>query len=260
MKLNKLIKYLEKKFSYKLAGKWDHPGFQIFTKNQISLDSEINKVMVCLDLTVQGVEVAIKDQVDLIITRHPFVFNELADERNNPAKNEMFKKLKKANILVYSIHSNYDASVNQGLAKILAKRFDVKKTTRLGPEKECLKVVLRKEINHAELVEKLRTLLPIEKVDCAKDLELKSKLQEFYITTGSGASSMVAQALVNKTFITGEVKWNEWAYANDNKINLIGVGHYMENYFVDDISEKLSALDQTLKIIKFDTTNLFKQI
>ncbi|AUF83613.1 dinuclear metal center protein, YbgI family [Mesoplasma syrphidae] len=260
MKLNKIIKYLEKKFPSKLAGKWDRPGFQIYTKKQILLDRDINKLFICLDLTIQGVEKAIKNNVDLIITRHPFVFNELKEEQSNPAKMLMFKKLKSADILIYSIHSNYDASINQGIQKQLDKEFQIKKIDRVGMEKECLKIILKKEISHLELINKIQKLFSCQAIDYSKKLNLESHTKEYYLTTGSGGSSMISQAFTNKTFVTGEIKWNEWVYANDNNVNLIGIGHYMENYFVDDIYEKLAALDQTLEIIKFDTTNLFKQI
>ena len=78
MKLLSIIKYLEKKFPLKLMSEWDKSGLQILkAKSKIDPFREIKNILVCLDLTKSALTTAIENNVHLIITRHPFIFEDL---------------------------------------------------------------------------------------------------------------------------------------------------------------------------------------
>ncbi len=53
----------------KLAEKWDNVGLMLGDNN-----SNVNKILVCLDVTTKVVEEAVENNVDLIVSHHPLIF------------------------------------------------------------------------------------------------------------------------------------------------------------------------------------------
>jgi putative NIF3 family GTP cyclohydrolase 1 type 2 len=69
---------------------------------------------------------------------------------------------------------------------------------------------------------------------------------------------MKEHGLKNCTYVTGEAKWSDFIYAKENGINLIIVGHYMENYFIDDIQTKITkTFGEELDCFSFDIKNMW---
>lgn len=252
MKLHKIIKYLEKKFPNNKACDWDSVGFQQFNKKVIDFDKDISNILVTLDLNKVVFDEIKSNNIELIITRHPFIFNELTKEKDNPFKKELIKFLTKQNIYVYSIHTNYDICAYQCFIDELNKTFNIKKAKFPLLHKEYLDVSLTKELSVKELVDKLKVTFNTRTIDVNTELENQNKISSFLINQGSGASVMISKQIANTIFITGEAKWSDWIYANDNNVTLIVVGHYMENYFINDLSNKLTNNFKDLKIKKVD--------
>ncbi|AEM68708.1 Nif3-like dinuclear metal center hexameric protein [Mycoplasma putrefaciens] len=257
MQLVNIISYLDKKFSPKKAGSWDNSGLQVFSKKTFQPDFEVNKILVCLDLTNSCLDYAIQHKVNLIISRHPFIFNELAKEKTNPIKKEMIKKLVKHQIVVFAIHSNYDASIYQSLTDLINQIQEVKKFKKFGNDHESNSFLFKNELKIVDLINKLAEIFNCDLIRFNCKLDLDQKTKRVYLTTGSGASTMIDQSLKDCVFITGEVKWNEWIYANDNHVSLIEIGHYMENYFVDDLKNKLDNKFNQLEVLTYDVKNQF---
>ena len=53
----------------KLAEKWDNVGLMLGSYN-----NNVNKVLVCLDVTTKVVREAIDNNIDLIVSHHPLIF------------------------------------------------------------------------------------------------------------------------------------------------------------------------------------------
>ncbi|ATZ17948.1 Nif3-like dinuclear metal center hexameric protein [Mesoplasma melaleucae] len=252
MKLNKIVKYLEKKFPTNKAYDWDSVGFQQFNKKVIDFDKEISNVLITMDLTKLALDEIKKNNIELIITRHPFIFNELTKELENPFKKDLIKFLTKENILVYSIHTNYDICAYQSFIDQLNTALNIKKAKFPLMHKEYLDVTLAKELSINDLINKLKVMFNTKTIEINSELINQNKISNFLINQGSGASAMFSKQLSNIVFITGEAKWSDWIYANDNNVTLIVVGHYMENYFINDLASSLSNNFKDLKIEKVD--------
>ncbi|ATZ16380.1 dinuclear metal center YbgI/SA1388 family protein [Entomoplasma freundtii] len=234
MELVKILKYLDKKFPQKLMAKWDHSGLQNFQiKTHPNLDQPIEKVLVCLDLTKEIAKIAVKNNINLIITRHPFIFTDLKNENLNPSKKKIIKDLIDHNILVFSIHTNYDASPHNLLITMLEEAFPTRQIKNFGLEKEGYEVKLKQAITpkffRENIVKIFPTLKPLTNQVLAKRVE---PIKEFLVVTGSGGDTLVNKQLTDVVFVTGDLKWHEWLYAQDNQVAILALGHEMENYFV----------------------------
>lgn len=260
MELIKIIKYLDKKFNPKLAAEWDFVGFpNLSNKHNLNLDIDINNVLICLDVTKVVVEQAIKNNIQLIISRHPFIFGELEIEKLNPAKKNMIKQLLQHNISLYSIHTNYDSSPNQAIKDLIEQQLLLKSVHKVGNDKESFHFKLKKPLKSEEFKNKMIKIFCVANIIESINWDNNQSIGEFYLTSGSGGSSMIEQRLENTFFITGEMKWNEWIYALDNNVPTLCLGHYMENYFVSDLTNKLKNAFSELSILEFDIKDQFRK-
>ncbi len=64
-----IINILEKKFPKINAEEWDNVGLLVG-----DYDKEVKKIQFSIDASLEVIENAIKEKVDMIITHHPFIF------------------------------------------------------------------------------------------------------------------------------------------------------------------------------------------
>lgn len=103
MKLNDLIKKIENKYPLNLAYDWDNVGLIVG-----DFDSDIKKVLVTLEANEKVINEAIENNVDLIVTHHPFIFKKMKKINTRDLKGKLIHKLIKNNINLYSMHTNFD--------------------------------------------------------------------------------------------------------------------------------------------------------
>lgn len=103
MKLNDLIKRIEKKYPLNLAYDWDNVGLLVG-----DFDSEVKKILVALEANEKVIDEAIEKNVDLIVTHHPFIFRKMNKINTRDLKGRLIHKLIKNNISLYSMHTNFD--------------------------------------------------------------------------------------------------------------------------------------------------------
>lgn len=147
MKLKPLIAEIERIAPPFLMEGYDNAGLLIG-----SPDAEIEKAVICLDVTEEVLEEAIREGYDLVISHHPLIFKGL--KRLN-AKNDMERMVIKAvknDINIYAVHTNID-NVRNGVNGILGEKLGLINTRILLPKKGILKkLVTFCPVNEAEKV------------------------------------------------------------------------------------------------------------
>ena len=94
--------HLNKLADVKLAEKWDNVGLMLGSYN-----NNVNKVLVCLDVTTKVVREAIDNNVDLIVSHHPLIFKPLKSlDFTDDFKSNIIRDLIKTDISVLSCHTN----------------------------------------------------------------------------------------------------------------------------------------------------------
>ncbi len=95
----------------------DKIGLQLGT-----LHKDIKKVMVALDVTIEVVEEAIREQADLIIAHHAIIYRPLSRINTDTAEGRLYEMLIKHDIAVYIAHTNLDVTeggINDMMATLL---------------------------------------------------------------------------------------------------------------------------------------------
>ncbi|WP_026689220.1 Nif3-like dinuclear metal center hexameric protein [Alteribacter aurantiacus] len=100
----------------------DKVGLQIGTLNK-----NVNKVMVALDVIEPVVDEAIEQGVDLIIAHHPIIFKPIKALRTDQVYGRTVEKLIKHDIAVYAAHTNLDVAPG-GVNDLMAKALGLEET------------------------------------------------------------------------------------------------------------------------------------
>jgi len=127
MKIKDLTAYLERIAPLELQESYDNSGLLIGTRN-----TEINKVLITLDITDEVVDEAIAEKCELIIAHHPLIFKGIKRLNRNSLTERLLVKLIKADISVYAIHTNLD-NVKPGVNEILSENLGLKNKSILAP-------------------------------------------------------------------------------------------------------------------------------
>jgi len=119
-KCSRVIDFFEQLAPRELTEYWDNTGLLVGNRH-----ANVNRILVCLDVTSASVNEAIAKKADLIVTHHPVIFKELKSLNEDDTKGKLLYSLVKNGIGVYSAHTNLDyadAGVNTQLTLTLGIR------------------------------------------------------------------------------------------------------------------------------------------
>ncbi|TCS83712.1 Nif3-like dinuclear metal center hexameric protein [Tepidibacillus fermentans] len=140
-----LIEQLAPKY---LAVEGDRIGLQVGT-----LQKEIKKVMLTLDVLENVVDEAIEQQIDFIISHHASIYRPLKHLRTDLPQGRIYQKLLKHDIAVYTAHTNLDVALG-GVNDALAKRIGIQATEFLQEvyQQKLKKIVVYVPESHQQVV------------------------------------------------------------------------------------------------------------
>ena len=119
MRLKDIAGELQTIYNPKLAEDWDNVGLLVGNEN-----TDINTILLCLDITEEVVDRAVKENADLIISHHPFIFSGLKKITSETVHGRKILKLIENKIAVYSGHTNVDFGIN-GLNDYIFYKLDL---------------------------------------------------------------------------------------------------------------------------------------
>lgn len=255
MKVQEIINLLEKNFPITDACQWDNTGWQIKAKNS---DLLVTNILVALDISNQVVETAIKNKANLIICHHPFFFDiQIDDLKEDNWKYYIYQKLVENNINIYVMHTNFDKNIN-GLNMNMAKDLKFQEIQYFDNEQLAVTGSYNNEVL-TSIIKNIKNYFGYEKVQVISN-NLEAKINQVILSAGAGGSlvhDLADYSLIkepNILFITGEMKWHQQVEAIDKNINVMIVGHSMEEKFIDYITVFLKSqieIKDNIKIKKY---------
>jgi len=149
MRINKIIDELEELAPMALQESYDNSGLLIGNP-----ENEVEKALICLDLTPAVLDEAIEGKYGLIISHHPVIFSGM---KRLTGRNEVEKIVMKAikhDIGVYAIHTNLD-NVKNGVNDMLCRKLGIEDPRILRPlAGQLSKLVTFCPLDHADQVRK----------------------------------------------------------------------------------------------------------
>ncbi len=221
MKIGAVEKYLDSKIPFSTASSWDNVGLLVGSR-----EPEVTGVMLALDVTVGVVEEAVKNGCNLIVSHHPIIFHAIKSVVDSGEEQGVICALLKHGISAICIHTPLDFCEN-GTNDALAKAAGLQDPEMCCEDKNGLffgRIGAVKEKTLTDLVTRIKSVLSAPIVLYH---ERQNSTGRVAVIAGSGGSEILAvKAAGADTLITGEVKHDHYALAENAGINLVVVGHY----------------------------------
>ncbi|QJG67075.1 Nif3-like dinuclear metal center hexameric protein [Mycoplasma phocoenae] len=231
---------IKKFFPIENAEKWDPIGFS----KKPHWKTKINHVLFCLDITEKVVEFAIKNDCNLIISHHPFIFDKLEkDLENFPYKNNIWNKLNNNKIYSFSLHTSVD-NTNNFSAKSISKKLGFLNNIDESYNKKfnTSSVLIKKEFTLLKLLKILNeNQLDIIQTNI-QNFDSLDKYKSLILFSGSGPCKEIVQAKkYADLFVTCDVKWSDWIAYDQENINVIQISHFSEHFVVNELKEIIQS-------------------
>lgn len=249
-----ILESLDLEYKFNIQEKWDNSGFQFG-----NLLDEVKSIVLTMDISINSIHYAIKNNANLIISHHPMFFEKIQKIEKDDGIYKKLKLLFENNINVISIHTPLDLHIN-GVSKALSEICMLKDERFLVENNYDSGYGYFGKIKKSSLGEYLSEL---SNFDFFKTMiyygNEEDIIEKVGVIGGSGAFSIKNAIDRNlDLLITGDLKYHDVQYALENGLNLIDLGHYESeilglNKLLDFLKNKY---DLNILVYNF---NLFKR-
>lgn len=241
-----IIKIMETHYPLACQEEWDHCGLQAG-----SAKTEVKKVMIGLDADIETLQEAIEADCQMLITHHPFLFNELTLDTSTPVGKFIDLALTH-HIVVYSAHTSLDKiSMNYWLMDALGC-LNVEDADESNIVK---KGVLPDTMGLYEFLDYVKKAFHLSSLRYAGNLK---QISTVAICGGSGGDMIDEVAPQVDAYITGDLKYHSGHKALDHDMVLVDVGHHVEVIMVHQL-KKLLSKEIDCEIVEASSPDYFKE-
>ncbi len=229
---------------------WDHVGLQCGRESK-----QVRTVLVALDPFEDVADEAAEQGADLILTHHPLIFNPLYALTDSTAIGRTISTLVRHDIAAFHAHTNLDIApegVNHCLAKTLGLEniavIDPLETDRTGAVWGLMRRGTTQEQALEDFLPKVKQALQAPGLRYASGGK-----RVHHVAVGGGACGEEWPAALRAgcdTFITSDVRYNDFWDARDAGLNIIDAGHfYTENPVCTYLREIISAAFPEVNVV-----------
>lgn len=233
-----------------LSEDWDNDGVMLCKDGQ----SEVQKVLVMLEVTPDGAAAAVHGGYDLIVTHHPLIFRPLASLTGDVYA--LLEMLMRGGISVLSYHTRLDAA-DGGVNDTAARLLDLRDVEPFGGENgRAGRVgVLPQPLEPLAFADLLKRTFGCEGIRATLCGDNDRKISRVAFVGGAGKSFFrEAYAAHADAFVTGEGAHNTHLDCRTLGMCLFDCGHYFtENCVCYRIRELLkNAFGEELAVAVYD--------
>ncbi|WP_405098630.1 Nif3-like dinuclear metal center hexameric protein [Oceanobacillus sp. FSL H7-0719] len=248
MRLEQFERYIQTLFNQELLEEFEDDYGFTYTSN-----SSISTIGYATNLSIETIEKAAENDVDLMITHHDawdFIYG---------LREECIKKLEEYNISHFWIHGPLDFiefGTCTSLMNVIGIDCVIKYSVFDNGEKPGVGG-FNKAVDFYVLVQRLRDTLE-EPVRFWKNNN--KQVKKIGVLTGAGHSTDYIKMAVDDgcdTYITGEATLYTIQYAQFAGINLLAGSHtFTEIFGVESLANKIQELNQDIKIVKLKESHV----
>ena len=219
---------------------WDNVGLLCGSRN-----TPVTKVLVALDPFETVCQEAFDEGAQLILTHHPLIFRAPNAVTDDTALGRSILFLAKHGISAINAHTNLDCAPG-GVNDVLAHTLELEDIRVIAPDGVnedgipygLLRCGTIQEQSMEEFLEHVKTRLGSAGL---RYVNSKKPVRQVAVGGGSCAGAMLDALRAGcDTFVTSDIKYNQFWDAQDLGLNLIDAGHYhTENPVVAVLADKL---------------------
>ena len=240
--VNDILNFLETLAPRSMKMDWDNVGLLCGSKKQ-----EVTKILVALDPFEGVCQEAADWGADLIVTHHPLIFQALKSVTDETSIGRSIQLLCRKNISAINAHTNLDCApggVNDRLAAALGlSRIEVIDPMGVDEAGSAWGLLRKGTVEEQTLSQFLPTVKSALGCEGLRYVDGGKPVRTVAVGGGACASELMdAVAAGCDTFVTSDVKYNQFWDARELGVNLIDAGHFhTENPVVAVLAEKIAA-------------------
>lgn len=238
-----IYRFMDRIASFHTQEDFDNAGFLVGRGGR-----EVKKVLVALDVTLEVVEEARDMGAELIVAHHPVIFNPVRSVTDETLTGRVLLELTENKIAAICAHTNLDAAhggVNGCLARAL-ELSEIGQLCQAGVDEKGRPYGIGRTgtahrpglsaAQYAAFVKEKLGSACVRYVDGGKPVEK--------VAVGGGAcGSMLEDAVAQgcDTFVTADLKYNQFLDARALGLNLLDAGHFpTENVVCAPLARRLA--------------------
>lgn len=232
------------------AESWDNVGLLCGRENQ-----PVRRILVALDPFLHVCQEAYEVGADLLVTHHPLIFLPAKSITDRDATGQSILFLARHGISAINAHTNLDQAVggvNDRLSEVLGiKNAEVLHpcgTDQQGRSWGLLRAGYVTETDLEAFAARVK-----ERLDCPGLRYISGGKKVHRVAVGGGACGDELQAVADAgcdTFVTSDIKYNQFWTARDLGLNLIDAGHFeTENPICEVLAAYLQEAFPDVEII-----------
>ena len=258
--VNDILLFLESLAPNSMKMDWDNVGLLCGSKSK-----EVRKILVALDPFESVCKEAVQLDADLLITHHPLIFQPVKAITDDTSIGRAILTLIQNGISTINAHTNLDCAPG-GVNDVLAQKLGLQGISVIAPsgvdeEGRPWGLLRQGSAETQSLIQFLghaKTALNCEGLKYVDGGKPVSK-----VAVGGGACAGEFRDAINAgcdTFVTADVKYNQFWDARELGLNLIDAGHFhTENPVCGILAEKLrSAFPEVSVILSENHTDCAK--
>ena len=217
---------------------WDNVGLLCGSRN-----TQVTKILVALDPFEHVCQEASDWGAELIVTHHPLIFQALKSITDDTSIGRGIMTLIRSGISAVNAHTNLDCTPG-GVNDILAKTLELTNVEIINPQGDPAYGLLRcGEVTEQPLETFLSTVKAALGCEGLRYVDGGKPVRKVAVGGGSCAGEMMdAVGAGCDTFVTADIKYNQFWDAKELGLNLIDAGHFCtENPVVAVLAEKIAA-------------------
>ncbi len=249
MNTGTVISKLAQEYPLSMAMSWDNPGLQVGRMNR-----PVKKVYVALDATEEVIQECVEWGAQLLVTHHPLLMSGVKSVSENNLNGRKALTLAENGIAHYAMHTNYDVTEMNRLAKIAMQmeQTEVLEVTGVSESGEAYGIgftgALPTAMTAKECCQMVKNAFNLETVRLFGNPE--QEVTRIALSAGSG-KSMIGPALRAGVdiLITGDIGHHDGLDAVDQGLMIIDAGHYgIEHIFIRQMKEYLEEQFPELEV------------
>ena len=237
-----ILKYVETLAPRAMKMDWDNVGLLCGSRS-----TPVTKVLVALDPFEHVCREAAEWGAEVIVTHHPIIFKPLPNITDETSIGRGLRTLIKHDISAVNAHTNLDQAPG-GVNDVLAKKLALVNVQVMNPcgtdaNGEPWGLLRMGEVPEQPLGEFLKRVKTLLRCEGLRYVDGGKPVQKVAVGGGAcGDGLMDALRSGCDTFVTSDVKYNQFWDAHDLGLNLIDAGHFhTENPVVAVLAEKIAA-------------------